>query len=145
MADGDDAKKKRGILPLVQTGNLIFLSGHGCEGDDGKPIAAGHVGGDLSVEDGVRAARKCGERLLNTLEEYLGSLDRVKRIIKVLGFVNSAPGFYEQPRVMNGFSELMVARLGDRGRHARSAIGTSVLPANQAVEIEMVVEVEETV
>lgn len=143
MPDADESKMKKGILSLVKTGNLIFLSGHGCEGEDGEPIVTGHVGKDVSVEDGIRAARKCGERLLNTLEEYLGSLDRVRKIIKVLGFINSAQDFYEQPRVMNGFSELMVEQLGERGRHARSAIGTSVLPANQAVEIEMVVEVEE--
>lgn len=139
----ENGNSTRPILPLRQTGNLVFLSGHGCEGEDGKPIVVGRVGKDVSVADGIRAARRCGERLLATLEEYLHSLDRVKSIVKVLGFVNSADTFYQQPLVMNGFSDLMVERLGERGRHARSAIGTSVLPANQAVEIEMIVEIED--
>lgn len=131
-----------GILPLRQVGNLVFLSGHGCEGEDGTPIFSGHIGTDLTLEQGRIAARHCGERLLQTLEDYLGTLDRVKSIVKVLGFINSADTFYQQPLVLNGFSELMIERMGDRGQHARSAIGTSVLPNNQAVEIEMIVEVE---
>ena len=131
------------ILDLRQVGNLVFLSGHGCEGDDGLPILIGHVGSDLTIEQGRAAARRCGERLLDTLERYLGSLDRVRSIVKVLGFVNSADTFYQQPLVMNGFSELMLERLGERGAHARSAIGTNVLPNNQAVEIEMIVEIGE--
>ena len=134
---------KRKILPLRQQGDLLFLSGHGCEGEDGIPIYIGHIGTDLTTNEGYLAAKRCGERLLETLEDYLGTLDRVKSIVKVLGFVNSAETFYDQPLVMNGFSDLMIERLGDRGQHARSAIGTSVLPNNQAVEIEMVVEVKE--
>ena len=134
---------KKAILPLRQSGNLLFLSGHGCEGDDGIPMYIGRVGSDLTVEEGSLAARRCGERLLATIEDYLGTLDRIKSIVKVLGFVNSADTFYKQPAVMNGFSELMFEKLGERGLHARSAIGTSVLPNNQAVEVEMIVEILE--
>ncbi len=134
---------KKAIRDLRQVGNLVFLSGHGCEGQDGEPIYAGHVGQDLTLEEGRAAARHCGERLLETFERYYGSLDRIKSIVKALGFVNSASTFYQQPQVMNGFSELMVERLGERGEHARSAIGTSVLPKNQAVEIEMIIELKE--
>lgn len=134
---------KKAILPLRQSGNLLFLSGHGCEGDDGIPMYIGRVGSDLTVEEGRLAARRCGERLLATIEDYLGTLDRIKSIVKVLGFVNSANSFYQQPAVMNGFSELMFEKLGERGLHARSAIGTSVLPNNQAVEVEMIVEILE--
>lgn len=134
---------KKAILPLRQSGNLLFLSGHGCEGDDGIPMYIGRVGSDLTVEEGRLAARRCGERLLTTIEDYLGTLDRIKSIVKVLGFVNSADTFYQQPAVMNGFSELMFEKLGERGLHARSAIGTSVLPNNQAVEVEMIVEILE--
>jgi enamine deaminase RidA (YjgF/YER057c/UK114 family) len=141
MTKDEEKRKNLGVLPLRRVNNLIFLSGHGCEGEDGKPVITGHVGDNLSLEDGIKAARKCGENLLKTLENHLGSLDKIKSIVKVLGFVNSASTFYGQPAVMNGFSELMAEHLGERGKHARSAIGTSVLPNNQAVEIEMIVEI----
>jgi enamine deaminase RidA (YjgF/YER057c/UK114 family) len=132
------------ILSLRQVDNLVFLSGHGCEKEDGEPIHRGQVGAALTVEEGSAAARQCGLNLLATLQEHFGSLDRVDQIIKVLGFVNSAPDFYQQPAVMNGFTDLMVEVFGESGRHARSAIGTSVLPNNQAVEIEMVIAVKRT-
>jgi enamine deaminase RidA (YjgF/YER057c/UK114 family) len=93
------------------------------------------------VEQGYEAARRCGLNLLASLHAHLGTLDRVERIVKALGFVSSASDFFRQPEVMHGFSDLMVSVFGENGKHARSAIGTSVLPANQAVEIEMIVRV----
>jgi enamine deaminase RidA (YjgF/YER057c/UK114 family) len=125
----------------VRTGNLVFTSGHGPCGAL-SPEQKGKVGGTLTVEQGAAAARATGICLLATLKGELGSLSRVKRIVKVLGMVNSAPAFTEQPRVMNGFSDLMVAVFGERGRHARSAVGMAALPGDMAVEIEMIVEVE---
>jgi enamine deaminase RidA (YjgF/YER057c/UK114 family) len=125
----------------VHTGNLVFLAGHGPALPWGKG-ATGKVGKDLTVAQGAEAARNVGLNLLASLKAEIGDLRRVKRIVKVLGMVNSAPGFGEQPEVMNGFSDLMVQIFGERGRHARSAVGMAELPRGLAVEIEMVVEVE---
>ena len=125
----------------VRTGNLVFTSGHGPCGQL-QPDQKGKVGADLTIEQGAAAARATGICLLATLKAELGSLSRVKRIVKVLGMVNASPAFADQPKVMNGFSDLMVAVFGDRGRHARSAVGMASLPGDMAVEIEMVVEVE---
>ncbi len=124
----------------VRVGNLLFLAGHGTQ-KDGKMTFIGKVGRDLTVEEGAQAARLVGLNLLASTHEALGSLDRVKRIVKVLGMVNSADGFGDQPKVMNGFSDLMVEVFGDAGRHARSAVGMAELPFGIAVEIEMIVEV----
>ena len=135
--------KGKALLPLREDDHLIFLSGHGCEKENGEPIYRGKLGADLTIEQGYEAARQCGLNLLSSLQDYLGSLDRVEKIIKVLGFVNSAPDFYRQPEVMHGFSDLMVEVFGESGKHARSAIGTSVLPNNQAVEIEMIVKIKD--
>jgi enamine deaminase RidA (YjgF/YER057c/UK114 family) len=135
--------KGKGLLPLRQEGDLVFMSGHGCEDENGEPIHRGKVGADLTVEQGYEAARQCGLQLLASLELHLGSLDRVKEIVKVLGFVSSSSDFYRQPEVMHGFSDLMVEIFGERGKHARSAIGTNVLPDNQAVEIEMIVRIRD--
>ena len=128
-------------VKAVRSGNLLFTAGHGPCGT----LSAGQkgkVGADLSVEQGARAARETGICLLATLKAEVGDLSRIRRIVKVLGMVNSAPSFTDQPRVMNGFSDLMVAVFGDRGRHARSAVGMASLPGDMAVEIEMIVEVE---
>ena len=125
----------------VRAGNLVFTSGHGPCGQL-LPDQKGKVGTDLTIEQGAAAARATGICLLATLKAELGSLSRVKRIVKVLGMVNASPAFADQPKVMNGFSDLMVAVFGDRGRHARSAVGMASLPGDMAVEIEMVVEVE---
>lgn len=133
----------RGTLPLRQVGNLIFMSGHGCELPEGGLIYEGKLGADLTLEQGYAAARHVGINLLAALKFYLGDLDRVEKIVKVLGFVASAPDFYQQPAVMHGFSDLMVQVFGERGKHARSAIGTNVLPNNQPVEIEMIVQIRE--
>ena len=124
----------------VRVGNLLYLAGHGPR-QDGKHAYVGKVGRDLTVEEGARAARLVGLGLLTSTREALGSLDRVKRVVKVLGMVNCTEGFGDQPKVVNGFSDLMVEVFGEAGRHARSAVGMSALPAGIAVEIEMIVEV----
>lgn len=126
----------------VQAGNLIFLAGKGPRRADGTEIT-GKIGGDLSIEDGYEGARLTAINQLSVLKAMLGNLNRVKRIVKVLGLVNSDPSFIDQPKVINGFSDLMVEVFGDRGRHARAAIGVASLPRGQAVEIELVVEVYE--
>lgn len=128
-------------VKAVRTGNLIFLAGHGPTFADNTNIT-GKVGKDLTLEQGAAAARLTGIALLSTLKGEIGDLKKVKRIVKVLGMVNCTETFTDQPKVMNGFSDLMVQVFGDRGKHARSAVGMYVLPSNIAVEIEMVVEVE---
>lgn len=128
-------------VPGVRTGNLVFLSGVGPRKPDGSFIL-GKVGRELTVEQGQEAARLCALNLLANLKGLIGDLDKVKRIVKVLGMVNTTDGFGDQPRVMNGFSDFMVELFGDWGRHARSAVGMASLPVGIAVEVEMVVEVE---
>jgi enamine deaminase RidA (YjgF/YER057c/UK114 family) len=128
-------------VPGVRVGNLLFLSGHGPSRVEGQPAARGKVGRDLSTEDGYKIAREVGINLLGTAHALLGSLDKVKRIVKVLGMVNSAEGFGDQPKVINGFSDLMVEVFGENGRHARSAVGMAELPSGIPVEIEMILEV----
>jgi enamine deaminase RidA (YjgF/YER057c/UK114 family) len=125
-------------VPAVRSGNLLFVSacgpGYGLRGKLGK---------DLSIEQGYQAARATGLTLLATVREELGSLDKVKRVVKVFGMVNSAPGFTEQPKVINGISDLIVEVFGPKiGGHARAAVGMAELPFNIPVNIEMVVEVE---
>ncbi|KPK35667.1 MAG: hypothetical protein AMJ66_00590 [Betaproteobacteria bacterium SG8_40] len=127
-------------LQYVQTGNLIFLSGAGPRSADGRP-PAGKVGSDMSVEEAYRHARDVGLIQIAKLKDALGDLDRVTRIVKVLGMVNAGPEFAEHPKVINGFSDLMVEVFGDKGRHARSAVGMGSLPFGIPVEIEVIVEV----
>ncbi|MCP4897692.1 MAG: RidA family protein [bacterium] len=126
----------------VRTGNLIFLAGKGPRRADGTEIT-GKLGADVSIEEGYEGARLTAINQLAVLKEMLGDLSKVKQIVKVLGMVNSDPQFVEQPKVINGFSDLMVEVFGDRGRHARAAVGMASLPRGQAVEIEMIVEVED--
>lgn len=126
---------------VVRSGNLIFLSGKGPSKEDGSYIT-GKLGKDLSIEEGYEAARLTGINQLSVLKAELGNLNRVKRIVKTFGMVNSSPEFESQPEVINGFSDLMVAVFGERGKHARSAVGMGSLPRNIAVEIEVIVEVE---
>jgi enamine deaminase RidA (YjgF/YER057c/UK114 family) len=128
-------------VKFVQTGNLVYTSGHGPTTMEGKLIS-GKLGADLTVEQGYEAAKVTGLQLLATLQQALGDLGRVKRIVKVLGMVHCTDDFKDQPKVMNGFSDLMVAVFGEKGRHARSAVGMNALPNGMAVEIEMVVEIE---
>jgi enamine deaminase RidA (YjgF/YER057c/UK114 family) len=130
-------------VKYVRTGNLIFLSGHGPSKSDGTTVT-GKLGRDLNIEQGYEAARLTGISLLATLKAATGGdLTKVKRIVKVLGLVNCVDTFADQPKVINGFSDLMVAVFGEAGRHARSAVGTNSLPNNMAVEIEMIVEIKE--
>lgn len=126
----------------VRTGNLIYTAGKGSANPDGS-LYTGKLGDDLTIEQGQEAARLAGIRLLASLQAELGDLNKVKRIVKVLGMVNATPDFTEHSQVINGFSDLMVEVFGERGKHARSAVGMSSLPKNLAVEIEMVVEVED--
>lgn len=126
----------------VRTGNLIFLAGKGPLQSNGENIT-GKVGSDLSIEEGYKAARVTAINQLSVLKSELGNLKKVKRIVKVLGMVNSSPEFSDHPKVVNGYSDLMVAVFGERGKHARAAVGMGSLPGNIAVEIEMIVEIYE--
>lgn len=126
----------------VRTGNLVYTAGHGPVNEAGELTMRGQVGGPLTTEDGRQAARLTILACLASLKVEIGNLDRVRRIVKLLAFVNCAPGFNDTPGVIDGASELLIAAFGDRGVHARAAIGTSVLPSDMPVEIEMVVEVE---
>jgi enamine deaminase RidA (YjgF/YER057c/UK114 family) len=126
----------------VRTGNLIFLAGKGPRSADGSEIT-GKLGADVTIEQGYEGARLTAINQIAVLKDMLGDLRKVKRVVKVLGMVNSDPSFVEQPKVINGFSDLMVAVFGERGRHARAAVGMASLPRGQAVEIEMIVEVED--
>ncbi len=134
-------------VPAVRVGNLVFLSGHGPRGD-ARHRYVGKVGRDLTTEEGYRAARQVMIGMLATLKATIGDLDRVRRIVKLLGMVNCTEDFTEQPQVINGASDLLVDLFGDRGHHARSAVGMQSLPGGRegsiAVEIdEMIVEVED--
>ena len=134
-------KPMANYVKAVRTGNLIFLAGHGPTFADNTNIT-GKVGRDLTLEQGANAARQVGIALLSTLKGEIGDLNKVNRIVKVLGMVNCTDTFTDQPKVINGFSDLMVAIFGEKGKHARSAVGMNALPQNIAVEIEMIVEVE---
>lgn len=126
----------------VRTGNLIFLAGKGPTLATGDNIQ-GKVGADLTIEEGYEAARVTAINQLSVLKAELGNLNKVKRCVKVLGMVNAAPDFTDHPKVINGYSDVMVAVFGENGKHARAAVGMGSLPSNIAVEIEMIVEVYE--
>ncbi|MEN0047593.1 MAG: RidA family protein [Bacteroidota bacterium] len=126
----------------VRTGNLIFLAGKGPKKADDTYIK-GKLGADLTEKEGYEAARIVAINQLAVLKAELGELSKVKRIVKVLGMVNATPDFENHPEVINGFSDLMVEVFGDAGKHARAAVGMGSLPRNIAVEIEMIVEIEE--
>jgi enamine deaminase RidA (YjgF/YER057c/UK114 family) len=125
----------------VRTGNLLFLAGKGPLPKDGKDVV-GRLGKDMTVDEGYQAARSVAIAHLAVLQHELGDLKRVRRIVKVLGMVNSDPAFTQQPAVVNGYSDLMVAVFGDRGKHARSAVGMATLPGGIPVEVEVIVEIE---
>ena len=135
------AKPIANYVKAVRSGNLLYLSGHGPTKADGTNIT-GKVGKDLTTEQGYDAAKQVGVAILSTLKAELGDLNKVKHVIKVLGMVNCTENFVDQPKVMNGFSDLMVAVFGDKGKHARSAVGMYALPSNIAVEVEIIVELE---
>jgi enamine deaminase RidA (YjgF/YER057c/UK114 family) len=134
-------KPAASYVPAMTFGDLVYTSGNDCR-RNGKLIYEGKLGLDLSIEQGQEAAKQTAINLLAVLKEHLGDLDRISQIVKVLGFVNSAPGFAEQPYVINGASDFFEQVFGDKGRHARSAIGTSELPFNTPVEIEMIVKID---
>ncbi|MDH5366276.1 MAG: RidA family protein [Cyclobacteriaceae bacterium] len=119
-----------------KVGNLLFLAGTGSD-------VKGKLGKDLTIEEGYEAARLAGINILATLKAATGDLSKIKQFVKVRGMVNSTPDFYDQPKVINGFSDLMVSVFGEKGKHARAAVGHISLPSNITVEIEVIVELEE--
>ncbi len=129
-------------VPAVKTGNLLYLSGVGPASKPDGTTFKGKVGQDLSVEDGYQAARLVGVNLIARMREEVGDLDKIERVVKLLGMVNATPEFSEHPSVINGCSDLLVEVFGDKGRHARSAVGFVSLPFHLPVEIEMIVQVK---
>ena len=129
-------------VPFVRTGNLLVISGQLCFGADGKLIAKGQLGGGVSIEEGEKAGRACAVNLLAQLRAALGDLDKVRRVVRLGGFINSTPGFTDGPKVMNGASDLMVEVFADKGRHARTTVGVAALPADAAIEVEGLFEVD---
>jgi enamine deaminase RidA (YjgF/YER057c/UK114 family) len=128
-------------VPFVRSGNMLVVSGQICFGADGKLVAKGQLGGSVSIEDGQKAARACAINLLAQLKAAVGDLDKMAHVVRLGGFLNSAPGFTDGPKVMNGASDLMVEVFGDKGRHARTTVGVSALPADAAVEVEGIFEI----
>jgi len=129
-------------VPCVQVGTMLYVSGHGPLRPD-KSLVTGRVGADLNESQGKEAARVVGLAMLASLKAYLGTLDRVVRLVKTLGMVNSAPDFLNHPQVINGFSDLMVEVFGEPGKGARSAVGMGPLPGNIAVEVEAIFEIKD--
>jgi enamine deaminase RidA (YjgF/YER057c/UK114 family) len=138
---GTPAAPVANYVGFVRTGNLLVVSGQLCFNGEGKLVAAGKLGGTVSIEDGQKAARACAINVLAQIKVALGDLDKVQRVVRLGGFINATPDFLETPKVMNGASDLMVTAFGDRGRHARTTIGVAVLPMDAAVEVEGIFEV----
>ncbi len=128
-------------VPAVKFGNLLFISGHGPY-NDGQVKVSGKLGRELTLEEGYQVARNVALNCLATVKDVLGDLDKVKRVVKLLGMVNCTEDFKDQPKVINGASDLLVEIFGDIGKHARSAVGMQALPNNIPVEIEMILEVD---
>ncbi len=128
-------------VPCVRTGNLVFVSGQ-VPRVKGEVRFRGHVGGDMSVAEGEQAARVCALNALSVVRNEIGDLDRIRRIVKVTGYVASSPGFHQQPKVIDGASIFLGELLGEKGKHARAAVGVNELPLGVSVELEMIVEVE---
>jgi enamine deaminase RidA (YjgF/YER057c/UK114 family) len=136
------AKPVANYVPWVRTGNLVFTAGQ-VPLKDGKIEYQGKIGREFTVEEGAAAARQCAINILAQVKDACGgNLEKVKRCVKVVGFVNGVPEFADHPKVINGASDLLVSVLGDRGKHARSAVGSGSLPVNVAVEVEAIFEVE---
>jgi len=135
-------KPAASYIPAVQTGNLVYTAGQASK-KDGILVYKGKLGKDLTVEEGYEAAKISIINCLAVLKGHLGSLDRIKKVVKLLGFVASTSEFDQQPYVINGASDLLIKIFGEKGKHARSAIGTNILPFGTPVEIEMIVEVEQ--
>ena len=129
-------------VPFVRTGNFLTVSGQVCFDADGKLVAKGQLGGSVAIEDGQKAARACAINLLAQVKVALGDLDRVVRVVRLGGFINSATGFGDGPKVMNGASDLVDELFGARGRHARTTVGASHLPLNALAEVEAVFEIK---
>ena len=138
---GTPAAPVANYVGFVRTGNLLVVSGQLCFDGEGKLAAVGKLGGAVSIEDGQKAARACAINLLAQIKAALGDLGKVKRVVRLGGFINSDPAFLDGPKVMNGASDLMVAAFGDKGRHARTTVGVASLPADAAVEVEGIFEV----
>ncbi|TDQ32557.1 RidA family protein [Zeaxanthinibacter enoshimensis] len=137
----DPGTPSANFVHVVRSGNLLFLAGKGPRDEEGNTIT-GKLGSELTVEQGYEAAKRVGVAQLSVLKAELGDLGKVKRIVKVLGMVNAHSEFTEHSSVINGFSDLMVAVFGEKGKHARAAVGMGSLPGNIAVEVELIVEVE---
>lgn len=137
-----EPKPLAAYVPAVRSGNLIFTAGQGPT-LDGKPKFTGKLGRELTEEQGYQAAQICVVNCLACVKSLIGDLDKVERVVKLLGFVASVDGFTRQPWVMNGASELLIKLFGDRGKHARSAIGTNQLPQGIPVEVEIIVQVRD--
>jgi enamine deaminase RidA (YjgF/YER057c/UK114 family) len=138
---GTPAAPVANYVGFVRTGNLLVVSGQLCFDAEGKLAATGKLGGGVSVEEGQKAARAAAVAVLAQIKVALGDLDKVLRVVRLGGFINSTPDFLETPKVMNGASDLMVTAFGDRGRHARTTIGVASLPLDAAVEVEGMFEV----
>ncbi len=130
-------------VPAVRTGNLLYLSGVGPAAREDGTVPSGKVGSDLTAEEGYEAARLTGINILARIKGEMGDLTRVRQVVKLLTMVNSTPDFNQQPAVANGCSDLLAEVFGDRGRHARSAVGVAALPNDYPVEIEAIIEVED--
>jgi enamine deaminase RidA (YjgF/YER057c/UK114 family) len=139
---GEPVAPVANFVPTVRTGALLFVSGQICF-SAGKVTHVGRVGTECSIEDGQAAARVCALNVLAHARKALGSLDKVTRVVQLQGFVNAAPGFGQQPAVINGASDLIVEVFGDAGKHARYAVGVGSLPFNAAVEVAAIFEVKE--
>lgn len=133
-------RKGKGTVEVKKCGELLFVSGQLPLKEDGALLYEGRVGAELSVEEGYQAARLCGIHVLGCVQDAVGDLDRIDYIVKILGLVSSAPDFFGQPAVINGFSDLLVEVLGERGMHARSAMGTWVLPRNAPVTVDAIIK-----
>jgi enamine deaminase RidA (YjgF/YER057c/UK114 family) len=126
---------------FVRSGNLLFVSGQVCANAEGKLVAKGKLGAGVTIEQGYSAAQTCGVNLLAQVKAALGDLDKVVRVVRLGGFINSAPDFLDGPKVLNGASDLMVTAFGDKGRHSRTTVGVASLPSDAAVEVDAIFEV----
>jgi enamine deaminase RidA (YjgF/YER057c/UK114 family) len=128
-------------IPFVRTGDLLMVSGQICLDGEGKLVAKGQLGGGVSIEDGQKAARACAVNMLAQVKAAVGDLDKVARVVRLCGYVNSVAGYTDGPKVMNGASDLMVAAFGEKGKHSRTTVGVAALPQNAAMEVDGIFEV----
>lgn len=133
--------KLANYVSCVLVNDILYTSGAGCYVEE-KPLFLGRLGEEVTIEQGYEAAKITVLNLLSIVKEEIGDLDRMDRFVKLLGFVSSAPDFYEQPRIINGASDFLIEIMGEKGKHARSAVGTSVLPFNNPIEIEAIIKIK---